>query len=156
MKQGGFRISRGDGVVLLLGVLATVAGWNALGELRPLPAVVLVHFLLFCNVVRVRRAFELLWAATFVLNVLAWQAAGRVSWAGVPLVQAPVTIAVVSAQVVSGWYHGVGYSRLPARFGEKWRRHREQLEQQDEEQVPPHRASASATRWRRGGGQWPR
>ena len=42
-------------------------------------------------------------AAAFLLNVLAWQAAtGRVPWAAVLLAQAPVTVGVIWAQIASG------------------------------------------------------
>ena len=143
MDRGGFRMSAADAAVLIVGTAATLIGRRHLGDLWPLPLLLLLHFFLFCNVFRVRRRWELMWAAVFVLNVLAWQVAvGRIFWAGVLLAQTPVTLAVISAQVSSGWYHGIGFARLPARFSEKWRGRHEQRESQAQEQVPQPRAPA--------------
>ena len=79
-----------------------------LGDLAMLPAVVLVHFFLFCNVFRVRRSYELIWAASFIVNLLAWQALGQFGWRGVLLTQAPITLLAIAVEMKSNRYHGVG------------------------------------------------
>lgn len=63
----GFRLSRLDCVVLVVGAgatmyLATIDGWWAFAF-----AFVVGHFFLFCNIVRLARPLELTWAAAFTV-----------------------------------------------------------------------------------------
>lgn len=104
----GFRMSLVDAVILVTGAAAGWLLWEPLGGLSLLFPVVVAHFFLFCNVFRVRRSYELLWAAAFVVNFAAWTSAAAFSWRNVLLTQVPVTIAVVSAEMMSSRYHGVG------------------------------------------------
>jgi hypothetical protein len=90
-RRCGFRFSLTDAAVIGVGVAMTWLLRGRLGDLAMLPAVVLVHFFLFCNVFRVRRSYELIWAASFIVNLLAWQALGQFGWRGVLLTQAPIT-----------------------------------------------------------------
>ena len=106
----GFRFSWTDAVFLAVSAVGT---WL----LRATPFVVLVpfvvvHFFLFCNVFRVRRKWELTWAACFLVNFAAW-ALTRFSWTGVFAVQVPITLAVIAITVRSPGYRGVG-TRLRA------------------------------------------
>ena len=96
-------------MVIAVGAGASWLRWDALREMAPLPAVVLVHFFLFCNVFRVRRSYEVIWAVTFVANLLAWQVAGGISWRGVLLTQLPLTLLAIAAEMRSRRYHGVGW-----------------------------------------------
>jgi len=68
-----------------------------------------VHFFLFCNVFRIRRSYELIWAAAFVVNLLAWQVAGAMSWPRVLAMQLPVTVLAIASEMRSRRYHGVGW-----------------------------------------------
>jgi hypothetical protein len=108
-RTPGFRFSVADGVAIVAAVGAAAALWDAVGAVALLPPVVLGHFFLFCNVFRVRRGYELAWAAVFVVNVAGWCLTGGFTWAGVLLVQTPVTVACVVAEVCGSGYHGVGY-----------------------------------------------
>jgi hypothetical protein len=107
----GFRFSAADGVVLVATVGLTFALWRTWGDLALLLPVVVGHFFLFCNVFRVRRAYELAWAVAFVVNLSAWTATGSFGWGNVLVVQFPLTVAVIAAEVCSPRYHGIG-SRL--------------------------------------------
>lgn len=108
----GFRFSASDGLVLSLAVAVVVVFRGALGALAWMPVVVLGHFFLFCNVFRVRRSYELLWSAAFVVNLSAWWSAGSFAWGPVVLVQMPVTLACILLEIFSPRYHGVGWSRI--------------------------------------------
>lgn len=108
----GFRLSCADVVVLLS---AAIGFWLLRRFEMPLawvlPCVVL-HFFLFCNVFRVRRNYELLWAVVFLINV-GWHLsqAELGVWPSL-LLQLPVTVAVILAEMVSRAYHGIGARRL--------------------------------------------
>ncbi len=74
--------------------LVTAWLWGRVGSLSLLPLVVLVHFFLFCNVFRVRTRYELIWAASFVLNAGAWQLMGELGWQSLLGAQIPITLLV--------------------------------------------------------------
>ena len=105
----GFRLSAVDAVVLAAGALGTWLSWGLLGPLAWLLPIVLGHFFLFCNVFRVRRSYELIWAAVFIVNLTAGTFAGAFSWRSVLLAQLPVTLVAIAAEALSPRYHGVGW-----------------------------------------------
>ena len=72
----GFRFSLVDGAAIVVCAAATHTAWPALGPLSLVLPYVLGHFFLFCNVFRVRRPPELIWAGVFVLNFGVWMAVG--------------------------------------------------------------------------------
>jgi hypothetical protein len=65
------------------------------------------HFFLFCNVFRLRRSYELIWAGTFLANIIVWKWGGIYSWWTALALQIPVTILVIVAEVRNPSYHGV-------------------------------------------------
>ena len=108
-RSHGFRFSRTDAIFLIFSAVGT---WF----LRNTPFVVLipfvvVHFFLFCNVFRVRRHWELMWAAAFLANFAAWTLTSF-SWAGVFGVQIPITVVVILITIRSDGYRGVGSSPI--------------------------------------------
>src|SRR6058998_2943721 len=62
-------------------------------------AMVAVHFFLFCNVFRVLRRRELIWAALFLLNVGFWLLMVRLDWFTVLACQLPVSVGVIAWEV---------------------------------------------------------
>ena len=111
----GFQCSIRDGVVLAGGGAVSVLLWSNLDAYALLLPVVLVHFFLFCNVVRLWRGYELLWAAAFMANFGAWLASGAFNWWGVLAVQTPLTLALIALQLRSPYYHGVFSRRINPR-----------------------------------------
>ena len=103
----GFRVSASDVVILILAGVVTPIAWTWFASYALLLPVTLGHFFLFCNVFRVRRGVELVWAASFALNFTLWYAAGAFSWIGLLAVQAPVTIGLLVLEVRRLGYHGV-------------------------------------------------
>lgn len=103
----GFRFNLTDAVILIISVAASawlLTSHNPFWWLIPF---VVMHFFLFCNIFRVRRAFELIWAAIFIcLNM--WCAL-RANWnlAIVCAIQLPATICVLAAEIPSRRYHGI-------------------------------------------------
>jgi hypothetical protein len=116
MKQSafapGFRLSVVDVFVLVGGTAATVVlsmfewWWGFV------PAFVLAHFFLFCNVVRMGRPLELLWAGVFVALAGATIAFEMPGWLVTALVSLLVTCVVVVVEMRKPSYHGVGWRRI--------------------------------------------
>ncbi len=104
----GFRLSPLDLVFLAVGVLAVVLTRGLPDDPSTLIAIVVGHFFLFCNVVRLRRAFELAWAAVFMtLAVIGW-GVGIPGWVQPLVFVAPYTVLLVVLEIRSGRYRGAG------------------------------------------------
>ena len=115
----GFRFSLSDGVFILLCAAATWALRGSLDRAVWLFPVVVAHFFLFCNVFRVRRSLELIWAAVFLVNAFAWMLADAFSWPGVLAVQTPITAAFIVAEIKSPDYRGIFARSLNPRLDER-------------------------------------
>jgi hypothetical protein len=114
--DAGFRCSAGDEAVLTIAVvLAIAASWWSV-DAAVVIATVVGHFFVFCNVVRLRRSFELAWAACYttaaaILTALGAFHAGRLAFA-----IAPVSLIFVALEVQSARYHGVGWQIVNPRW----------------------------------------
>lgn len=103
----GIRFSRLDGVVLC-GTFATAAvSWADSIEFCVLLLFVVVHFFLFCNIFRIRRVPELIWAAVFLANCCVWSS--FYSWPMLPIgcTQAAITVCILAWEVSRPCYHGI-------------------------------------------------
>lgn len=114
----GFRFFWTDAWVLAGLAGLTVWFLRVVPELAWLPPLVGGHFFLFCNVVRLCRRLELLWAAVFLLNVAGWAARGELRLLPVLLGQLPVTVLLVAWEIRQPRYHGVYADRWNPRLNE--------------------------------------
>jgi hypothetical protein len=122
----GFRFSWTDAFVLILG--AGLIWWLAgfAGELALLAAFVIGHFFLFCNVFRIGRKPELVWAGAFI--VLAALSLGmewldlRVTW-GLSL---GLSISLILREMSLLHYHGIFWQRVNPGLPEWWRERKRQ------------------------------
>ena len=103
----GFRFSLRDLLVTLAvaGLTWGLVHWR--GALGWLPAVVLGHFFLFCNVFGIGNRRELIWAAVFIVNALAWSLTGSVRWGPILLTQTPVTALLCLRAIFDPRYRGI-------------------------------------------------
>ena len=120
----GFRFSRFDAIVLIVGVLIAIAlaFWNPLPAL--VVAFVLGHFFLFCNVFRIARLPELIWAGIFFgLACFALFSNAPVrGWTltfGASAVAAAILIALETRKPS---YHGIGWRRFNPGLKDEWNR----------------------------------
>ena len=102
-----------DAMVLLVAAVATGVLLPWLGVIAWLFVIVAGHFFLFCNVFRIQRVFELVWAGLFVLNVSVWYVMDLLDWWLVLAVQTPVTITFVAMSFSKKDYHGVFWRYAP-------------------------------------------
>lgn len=118
-RTAGARFSATDGAAIAICAASVWGLWSPLGpDLRWavwIFPVALGHFFLFCNVFRVRRRYELMWTAAFLINFCAWFFAGSFTWLGVLGVQTPITLLAIGAEVRSREYHGI--------FSRRWNPH---------------------------------
>jgi hypothetical protein len=119
-RKAGFRLNAVDVAFIAAAAIATVLLRDRLGDGVWVIPFAVGHFFLFCNVFRVRRAYELAWVAIFFVNVSAWASAGRFSWLGVLAAQVPFTLLAIALEMRSRQYHGVGCRRINAAHLEEW------------------------------------
>ena len=108
----GLRFSLLDGIVLLASLFIPIFGHPYFGEFVWFIPFVVVHFFLFCNVFRIRRQPELIWAGLLVIVTAAWIQSGHLSILGICGTQVPVTIAIIGNELRSPTYHGIFSRRI--------------------------------------------
>jgi len=118
--QPGFRLSALDVVVLVAGGVASAYATTFDRWLAVAIAFVVAHFFLFCNVLRMSRPLELIWAATFAALAVAAISQGVPSWPVVFAISSTVTVIVAAIEMRRPSYHGVGWQKLNPRLPEWW------------------------------------
>jgi predicted membrane channel-forming protein YqfA (hemolysin III family) len=116
----GFRFSWSDLLVLILG-----AGLSILlhGMDNPLGMVIfftVAHFFLFCNVLRMRRLYELIWAALFVVlaSLSIW--VNIPIWPGTIIIMLAVTVPLTVLQMRQPSYHGIFWQEINPGLSQWW------------------------------------
>ena len=122
--QPGFRFSVLDAVILIAGGAGTVISWAQDWWRGVLVAFVVLHFFLFCNVFRIARKPELVWAGSVVLlagsailfQVLEWWLifAGALS----------VSTMLIVRETRKPCYHGLGWRRFNPNLEQWWQEQR--------------------------------
>jgi len=115
-RTWGVRFSFFDAVILVAAVVAGIGSYAITDGYSLLILFVVFHFFLFCNVFRIRRKPELVWAGIFVLNCTAWTQFGGVSLVGMIGSQFFVTVLVIANEFRSPNYHGVFARRINSRL----------------------------------------
>ncbi|HLP78179.1 MAG TPA: hypothetical protein VK327_14830 [Candidatus Paceibacterota bacterium] len=117
-RTWGFRFSLMDAVAI--GVFMSAAGvlWHLNSPLWWMLLIAAGHFFLFCNVFRIVRRRELIWAGLFILNVGIWAWFDHLTWPCVLLCQLPITAALIVADMRAPGYHGIFASRLNPRLND--------------------------------------
>jgi len=116
----GFRISKFDIFVLVGGAVGTVILCSVIGKIGLVVAFVVGHFFLFCNVFRIARNLEFLWAGAFVAFAGSTVMLHWPSW--------PITIAamictstiVIVVEIRKPSYHGVGWNVFNPNLRDWW------------------------------------
>ena len=118
--QPGFRIDAKDIVVLLLGLGGVVFLTEMDGFLATTVGFAVGHFFLFCNVFRLGRRLELIWASVFVVlagSTLSSGFPGPAMTLGATLA---TTLGVITAQLRAPSYHGLGWQRINPNLPAWW------------------------------------
>ena len=116
----GFRLSLFDALFLLGGAVASALLWPQTWWIGFVIAFVVGHFFLFCNVFRIARNLEFIWAAVFVSCTLPTVHTGRPSWTATIATSLCTTAVVIGLELRKPSYHGVGWSIVNPRLREWW------------------------------------
>ncbi|HET6426092.1 MAG TPA: hypothetical protein VFG20_20545 [Planctomycetaceae bacterium] len=116
----GFRCSLLDVVVLIAGAVTTVATIPIDGRIAFVIGFTVAHFFLFCNVFRISRPLELVWATVFVALCYASFARGQPPWNATTGLSFVVTTIVITLAMRRPSYHGIGWQTINPRLPEWW------------------------------------
>jgi len=119
----GFRLSKLDVGVLVFGTIGAVAAWPLVWWIGFVIAFVVAHFFLFCNVVRMARPLELIWAATFVMLAGATVMFETPGWTVAITGSLVVTALCVCVEMRKPSYHGIAWRRLNPMLPQWWNDH---------------------------------
>ena len=106
----GFRLSRFDILILSTGIIgsafaATQAWWAG-----AIIGFVVLHFFLFCNVFRIARKPELIWAAAFLLLAGSTILTGVPGWITAFPLSGALSIFLIWKETKNPGYHGIAWN----------------------------------------------
>lgn len=116
----GFRISATDAAVLIAGAAGSVLAAQVEWWMGIVIGFVVGHFFLFCNVFRVARPLELLWAALFVVLAGSTITLGLPGWPVALTMSLVATLLVIVVQMRKPSYHGVLWQRINPGLPQWW------------------------------------
>ena len=116
----GVRFSVFDAILLSAGAIGSRIAWAQTWWLGFVIGFVVCHFFLFCNVFRISRLLELIWAAIFVTLTRFTVATGSPGWAVTITVSLAASLVVLEVELRKPSYHGVGWSRINPKLRDWW------------------------------------
>ncbi len=118
--QPGFRLSELDVGILIAGICASVLLARLDERLAVALLFTLAHFFLFCNVLRMSRPLELLWAVLFVLLAGSTFYLGFPPWNYTLAAMLVVTLTLALVQILRPSYHGVLWRQINPNLKQWW------------------------------------
>ena len=118
--QPGFRLSEMDVGIVMLGICSSVLLARLDERLGVASLFVLAHFFLFCNVLRMSRPLELIWAVLFVLLAGSTFYFGLPPWHYTLIAMLVVTLILAFVQILQPSYHGVVWRKFNPNLKQWW------------------------------------
>ena len=118
--QPGFRLSEMDVGILMLGICSSVLLARLDERLGVALLFVLAHFFLFCNMLRMSRPLELIWAVLFVLLAGSTFTFGLPSWNSTLAAMLVITLILAFVQILLPSYHGVLWRKINPNLEQWW------------------------------------
>ena len=117
----GFRFDLIDAVVLVAGFVSVVYAYiNAAALIALVISFVVFHFFLFCNVFRISRPPEMIWATWFVLCCVITVQFEWPGWVATAIGSVCLSVALIVLEMRKPSYHGVMWKRLNPSLPEWW------------------------------------
>lgn len=122
----GFRLSVFDLVFIGLGAGAAYFAFTLRSLPATIPAYVSFTFFLYCNVFRIRRTPELIWAGVFTILALISFYFGQPSWLVVFVVGIALSIILIAIEMRHPSYHGIFWRSVNPHLPMWWDKHHRQ------------------------------
>ncbi|MCX7408134.1 MAG: hypothetical protein NTZ32_08620 [Planctomycetales bacterium] len=121
--KAGWRLSMLDLGVLIGGAVGSIVAWQWTWWVGFVIAFVVAHFFLFCNIFRMSRPLELVWAAAFVAAAGGTVVTETPGWGVTVVGSLIVTVLVVAIEMRRPSYHGIAWQQLNPKLPEWWDAH---------------------------------
>lgn len=118
--QPGFRLSVTDLVVMVVGASGAFLLSRIDSNLAFVVGFVVVHFFLFCNVFRLSRPPELIWATSFTLSAAATITLSWPGWTTTFVGAAALSALLIAREMGKPHYHGIWWRRLNPTLESWW------------------------------------
>lgn len=120
MFAPGFRISLLDAVVLITGMIGAFIASSYAWWAGMVIGFVVGHFFLFCNVFRIARKPELIWAAVFIILTGPTVLTGMPGWIVTFIGSLIVAVVLIYLETQKPSYHGILWSKFNPGLREWW------------------------------------
>ncbi len=118
----GLRLSFFDMVILAIAVISVIYLAKVLFFASFMVMFVIGHFFLFCNVFRVSRILEIIWAIVFVSASIMTLIVGYPGWILTVLISLVLSIGFIIYEIKSPSYHGIFWQRINPQLETWWRK----------------------------------
>lgn len=122
----GFRLSKLDVFIVFAGIIGSYALYSLAPPMSYIMLFIVVHFFIFCNVLRMSRKPELIWASAFVLMCAFSLRTELISLQWVFVLSLALTLLLIGLELKKGSYHGVFWRRFNPKL-ENWFRENRSL-----------------------------
>ena len=116
----GFRFSAFDAMLLVAAALGALYFWPRTWWIGFVIVFVIGHFFLFCNVFRISRVLELIWATVFIVLTRFTVVSGHPAWTTTALLSLATTMLVVGIELRKPSYHGIAWTRINPNLPQWW------------------------------------
>lgn len=116
----GFRLYRTDLVVLCIGAIAALGIGSVDSAFGWVIAFTAGHFFLFCNVLRMARSRELIWAGVFLGLAVSSLTQGQPSLGWTFCITFAVTVIISVVQLRHPAYHGIAWQYFNPNLPQWW------------------------------------
>jgi len=116
----GLRFSVFDALLLLAGASGAWFYWSRTWWLAFVIACVVGHFFLFCNVFRIARSLELIWAFVFIVLIRLTVADGLLAWPTTLVLTLATTLIVIGIELRKPSYHGIAWRLINPNLPQWW------------------------------------
>jgi hypothetical protein len=121
--QPGFRLSVSDSLVLASGLVLAGFGYKYSAIASFVILFVIGHFFLFCNLLRMSRIPELIWATSFIVLATASMRWEQPPWTVTALLCQALTLILAVIESRKPSYHGIFWQRLNPGLPEWFQQH---------------------------------
>lgn len=116
----GFRLSLTDVLILCVGLIGVIILASQIWSMSLIIAVVVLHFFLFCNVFRISRPPELIWASVFIVLAGSTIITETPSWIVTYSISIFLSVFLIWREVKKPSYHGVCWKKWNPNLQEWW------------------------------------
>ncbi len=131
----GFRISIVDALVLVAGTAGAAFLRSESADAAVLLAMPVLHFFLFCNVFRIKRRKELIWAAIFVISSAFFIVYQMFSEVFLIIANFLVAAILIALETREPDYHGIFWQNINPGLEQWWENRSESSARTDQRQA---------------------